>query len=130
MSGAEKTQTMIGLACWHCGSKDEYPAGSTSPCTNDCGWKVSIRADDLYACWIEIVPGLTAPTPDDTAAPDHYVLDRKYEPHLVIEDWKLNFNLGSVLKYVARFGRKEDDLKDLRKARQFLDFEIARLEGE
>lgn len=70
------------------------------------------------------------PTPDDTAAPDYYVEGREYEPHRVISDWKLNFNLGSVVKYIARFGRKEDDLKDLRKARQFLDFEIARLESE
>ena len=70
------------------------------------------------------------PTPDDTAAPAYYVEGRKYEPHLVIEDWKLNFNLGSVVKYVSRIGRKENDLKDLRKARQFLSFEIERLEGE
>lgn len=67
---------------------------------------------------------------DDINVPEHYVAGRLHEPHLVIEDWGLNFNLGSVLKYIARYGRKEDDLKDLLKARQYLDFEIARLEGE
>jgi hypothetical protein len=44
----------------------------------------------------------------------------------------LNFNLGSVAKYIARAGRKtydgltdkESELKDLEKAREFLDREI------
>lgn len=42
-------------------------------------------------------------------------------------DWDLNFNLGNVVKYVSRNGRKpnESSLKDLEKARQYLDFEIA-----
>ena len=53
-----------------------------------------------------------------------------FEPHLVIEDWDLNFNLGNVIKYVSRAGRKDDILKDLMKARQYLDFEIDRLERE
>ena len=66
---------------------------------------------------------------DDVSAPDHYVA-RKYEPHLVIEDWGLNHNLGSVLKYIARYLLKGNPIKDLRKARQYLDFEIERLEGE
>lgn len=68
------------------------------------------------------------PTPDDTAAPAYYVEGRKYEPHLVIEDWGLNHNMGSVMKYVARYLLKGNPIKDLRKARQYLDFEIARLE--
>lgn len=68
--------------------------------------------------------------PDDTAAPYHYVEGREYEPHLVIEDWGLNFNAGCVVKYMSRYERKSNPLKDLRKARQYLDFEIARLEGE
>lgn len=69
-------------------------------------------------------------TPDDVTAPTHYVDGRKYEPHLVIEDWGLNHNLGSVLKYIARYLLKGNPVKDLRKARQYLDFEIERLEKE
>jgi len=68
--------------------------------------------------------------PDDTAAPAHYIEGRQYEPRKVIADWGLNFNAGSVVKYMARYLRKGNPLKDLRKARQFLDFEIERLEGE
>ena len=64
------------------------------------------------------------------SAPEHYVAGRLFEPHLVIEDWGLNFNLGNVLKYISRAGRKDDILIDLKKARQYLDFEIARLERE
>lgn len=57
-------------------------------------------------------------------SPAHYAEGREYEPKDVIRDWGLNFNLGNVVKYVSRAGRKDDVLKDLRKARQYLDFEI------
>lgn len=56
--------------------------------------------------------------------PAHYCEGRKYEPKDVIRDWELNFNLGSAVKYIARAGRKDDVIQDLKKARQFLDFEI------
>lgn len=59
--------------------------------------------------------------------PEHYTAGRLYEPKDVIRDWGLNFNLGNVVKYVARAGRKGDKLEDLQKARQYLDFEIAAL---
>ena len=61
---------------------------------------------------------------DDIAAPSHYVAGRNYEPRRVIADWGLNFNLGNVIKYIARNGRKDDAIQDLLKARQYLDFEI------
>lgn len=66
----------------------------------------------------------------DITAPDHYIAGRVYEPRKVISDWKLNFNLGNVIKYVSRAGRKEDVLKDLYKARQYLDFEIEEQESK
>lgn len=58
--------------------------------------------------------------------PAHYCEGRKYEPKDVIRDWDLNFNLGNAVKYISRNGRKsgESALKDLKKARQYLDFEI------
>jgi hypothetical protein len=59
--------------------------------------------------------------------PAHYNYS-KYEPVKVIKEWGLNFNLGNVIKYVARAGRKDDILQDLKKARQYLDFEIEALE--
>lgn len=66
---------------------------------------------------------------DDVSKPSHYVDGRQYEPHLVIEDWGLNFNLGSAVKYISRAGRKGDKIQDLEKARQFLTFEIDRLKN-
>ena len=96
-----------------------------------CGGDTQISRSippDPYLCE-DCDPQLQDEAPDDTDAPAYYVLGRKYEPHLVIEDWGLNFNAGSVLKYIARYLRKGDPIKDLRKARQYLDFEIERLEG-
>lgn len=54
----------------------------------------------------------------------------KYEPKDVIRDWGLKFNLGNVVKYIARAGYKDDVIQDLKKARQYLDFEIEALEEE
>lgn len=42
----------------------------------------------------------------------------------------LSFNLGNVVKYVARAGRKtKDPLEDLRKAQFYLNRELARIGG-
>lgn len=62
--------------------------------------------------------------------PNHYCEGRKYEPKDVIRDWNLNFNLGNAVKYISRNGRKDGNtaLQDLKKARQYLDFEIDFLE--
>ena len=51
-----------------------------------------------------------------------------YEAIRVIEAWDLNFNLGNVVKYVARAGKKDKEtlLGDLEKAREYLTFEIER----
>ena len=63
--------------------------------------------------------------------PKHYVYS-KYEPKDVIREWNLNFNLGSVIKYIARNGRKPNNsnIQDLKKAKQFLEFEIEYLEQQ
>ncbi len=62
--------------------------------------------------------------------PSHYAEGRKYEPKDVIRDWGLNFNLGSTVKYIARAGKKDDIVQDLKKAKRFLEFEIEALEAE
>lgn len=59
--------------------------------------------------------------------PRHYAEGRKYEPIDVIEDWELGFNLGNVVKYIARAGRKGDIIQDLEKAEFYLKREIKRL---
>lgn len=37
--------------------------------------------------------------------PDHYRKGRQYQPWDVAKDWDLDFDLGSVLKYIGRCGR-------------------------
>lgn len=66
---------------------------------------------------------------DMVKRPDHYCFS-KFEPKDVIREWGLNFNLGSAVKYIARAGRKDDIVQDLKKAREFLSFEIEALEAD
>ena len=66
--------------------------------------------------------------PANPYRPPHYGMEP--EPIVVIEGWDLQFNLGNVLKYLARAGRKPGStrLDDLVKARRYLAREIAREE--
>lgn len=63
-------------------------------------------------------------------SPKHYTEGRMFEPKDVIRDWGLGFNLGSAVKYLSRAGRKEDTVQDLKKAQEFIQFEIDALEAE
>ena len=38
-----------------------------------------------------------------------------------IEDWGLNFSEGNVVKYITRYKYKGTPLKDLKKARTYID---------
>jgi hypothetical protein len=61
--------------------------------------------------------------------PAHYGgADNPYEAIKVIEAWDLGFNLGNTVKYISRAGKKGDVIEDLKKARWYLDHEIANLE--
>ena len=46
----------------------------------------------------------------------------------MISDWGLNFNLGNAVKYISRAGRKGDAIEDLKKAIQYILFEVEDLE--
>lgn len=67
---------------------------------------------------------------DVVKKPSHYVAGRKFEPKDVIRDWGLNFNLGNAVKYLARAGRKDDIVQDLKKAQEYIQFEIDAIEAE
>ncbi len=60
---------------------------------------------------------------DEISKPKHYCFSN-YQPKDVIREWDLNFNLGNAIKYIARAGKKESAIKDLKKARQYIEFEI------
>ena len=69
--------------------------------------------------------------------PAHYT-DSKIEVIDYIEDKKLGFCLGNVIKYVSRAGKKhsadksdkEKEIEDLKKARWYLDRRIYELENK
>lgn len=57
-----------------------------------------------------------------------YIIDRivkrgYIEAIDVIDAWNLNFNLGSALKYELRLGEKDDEITEIDKAIQYLQFE-------
>lgn len=61
--------------------------------------------------------------------PAHYGgADNPYEAIKVIEAWRLGFNLGNTVKYISRAEHKGATIQDLKKARWYLDREIANRE--
>lgn len=61
--------------------------------------------------------------------PQHYNAG-KIEAIDVIEDWKLNFALGCVVKYICRAEYKDSTIQDLEKASWYLNREIQRRKNE
>ena len=74
---------------------------------------------------------------DNVKHPSHYTYG-KIECIDFILDTELNFPLGNAVKYIVRAGRKESvgktitekQIEDLKKAKQYIDFEIEHLEGK
>ena len=64
----------------------------------------------------------TIPT-DNVNNPTHYNTGT-IEVIPVIEDWKLNFNLGNAIKYIGRCEHKENKKQDLEKAKWYIEREI------
>lgn len=54
----------------------------------------------------------------------HYDSSKDYDIIDIIRDYKLNFCRGNIIKYVARAGKKQDELGDLLKAKDYLEREI------
>lgn len=91
---------MIGNICPKCAFK---------PKANNKVYKVT--ADHIYKTTVD--------------HPSHYN-NGKIEAIEVIEDWKLNFNLGNAVKYIARAGHKNNRKEDLEKALWYIKREIER----
>lgn len=67
-------------------------------------------------------------TKKDNIHPEHY--KGKVQPIDLIDAQDLNFNLGNVVKYCCRQGKKESALDDLKKAQYYLNREIQKLENK
>lgn len=65
------------------------------------------------------------PTQDDPINPIYYN-DTKITPWDVIDDWGLDFYLGSAMKYIKRAGKKEGNstVQDLHKVKRYVEKEI------
>ena len=50
-----------------------------------------------------------------------------FEAIKIIHHYNLNFNLGNIIKYTLRCGKKDEAIKELEKIKQYADFEIQRL---
>jgi len=60
----------------------------------------------------------------------HYENGKGYDVIDFITDYGLNFNKGNIIKYVARAGKKGDELSDLRKALDYIKREIETIEKQ
>ncbi len=76
-------------------------------------------------------PATEALVESSQTRPAYYRAGDVYEPRKVIKAWGLGFNLGMVLKYACRHGKKpgESAKLDLKKAIQYLEFELEEMEG-
>jgi hypothetical protein len=96
--------------------------------TSDFDWQPTSPTSDL-ALRGKLPP--LHPEQELVDHPAHYGgANNPYEVIKVLEAWGLDksFCLGNTIKYIARAGKKGDLLTDLRKARWYLDREIAKLE--
>ena len=67
---------------------------------------------------------INKPIPSDNVNnPSHYNTGT-IEVITVIEDWKLNFNLGNAIKYIGRCEHKNNKKEDLEKAKWYIEREI------
>jgi hypothetical protein len=67
--------------------------------------------------------------------PQHYGGEKnQYEAIKVIEAWELDFCLGNTVKYISRWGKKQNEendlVQDLKKAKWYLERKIAQLENK
>lgn len=82
-------------------SYPEYPKGLNGP--------AGPRNEDAFD-----------PPKDDVSNPAHYTMG-SIEVFDFIKAWELNFAEGNVIKYLVRSPYKGSKLKDLKKARWYLD---------
>ena len=58
----------------------------------------------------------------------HYDNGKDYDVIDFIMDYDLNFCRGNIVKYITRAGKKDNEMKDLLKAKDYLEREIKYLD--
>lgn len=76
---------------------------------------------------LSLIEDLEEQQPFTSSTPTHY--QGTIQPIDLINAQDLNFNLGNVVKYVCRAGKKQGEniLSDLEKAKDYINFEIERV---
>lgn len=59
--------------------------------------------------------------------PEHYKSKTGLQPFDVIDAFELNFYIGTALRYLLRYKKKDDPVGDLKKAIHYLEEEIIRI---
>ena len=62
--------------------------------------------------------------------PIHYQTESKIDVIDFCKMYEMNFNRGNIVKYLARAGKKDNELDDLRKALNYLTREIEYFEKQ
>lgn len=62
--------------------------------------------------------------PEENTDCPHYYVAGGLETRKIIKAFDLNWNLGNVVKYILRAGKKESRVRDLQKAMHYLKFEL------
>lgn len=93
--------------------------------TSDAEWRMS-----AYLALRDgvVVGGEDVPVPDPVEHPAHYTGHPSGVECITVTE-HMGFCLGNAIKYIWRADLKADALEDLRKARWYLDREIARRDG-
>ena len=60
----------------------------------------------------------------------HYDNGKNYDVLDIVKDYNLNFNRGNILKYIIRAGKKDNEIQDLEKAKDYLNREIEFLRND
>ena len=94
-------------------------------------YQETLKNEALFtSCFIdehELINTLKNQHPLYSQTPPHY--QGTIQPIDLINAQDLNFNLGNVVKYVCRAGKKQGEniLTDLEKAKDYINFEIERV---
>ena len=82
--------------------------------------------------WIEEMEFKEKLRADQVQVGGNHYKDAGVQPWQVIDTWpieqQVGFHRGNILKYVMRMGTKDDDIKEIKKARHYLDKLIEVLE--
>lgn len=93
--------------------------------------KCFIYFDDVGYSYEEHLLELVKPSESKEDKPKHYQTN-SIDVIDLCNEYNINFNLGNVIKYCCRAGKKENEstLKDLKKAKDYLDRQIKYLENK